>query len=81
MNQRILKPNKDGRLPLLMTTEDVAFELGVGVSSVAKLRSSGELNSVKVLGARRFRRSDVERYINERAEGTRRNSRRRNNNG
>ncbi len=66
-NDRPASPSPaDGAIePALMSARDVAAFLRVGVRTVWKLRSMGHLPSVGILGARRFRREDVERLVRE----------------
>ncbi|MGH9281590.1 MAG: helix-turn-helix domain-containing protein [Acidimicrobiales bacterium] len=50
-------------LPLLLDYEDVADVLQVSTATVKRLVSSGDLPAVKVAGARRVRRVDVEAFV------------------
>jgi excisionase family DNA binding protein len=48
---------------LLLRPDDVARELRLSRASVYNLMRSGRLASVKVLGARRIRRSDLADFV------------------
>ena len=54
---------------LLLTKPDAAQALGVSVRTVDRLVSSGALPLVKVAGAARIRRSDLDDYVNHLAPG------------
>ncbi|HVM10330.1 MAG TPA: helix-turn-helix domain-containing protein [Acidimicrobiales bacterium] len=55
---------------LLLDLDGVAAELAVSVSTVKRLVAAGHLPAVKVLGATRVRRADLEHYVAElRTEG------------
>jgi hypothetical protein len=56
----------------LLTTPETATSLGLSPRSVGKLAEQGFLTRIKVLGATRYRASEVERLIRE---GTRGNPR------
>lgn len=49
--------------PKLLTVTDVMDELGVSKTTVYKLVKSGKLRSIKVESRRRFRRQDVDTYV------------------
>jgi len=51
----------------LWTAEDVAGFLGIHVQTVYAKARSGELPSFKVGGARRFRRSNIEAWLDSQA--------------
>jgi excisionase family DNA binding protein len=51
---------RDGAL--LLTRDGAAWLLGVSVRTVSRLVAAGELRPVKVLGATRFRRDDIEAW-------------------
>lgn len=53
--------NGDGRV--LLKVERVAEELQVSVSTAKRLLARGDIRSVKVGGARRVRRDDLNEYV------------------
>jgi excisionase family DNA binding protein len=59
-----LRPEVEGGRDgaLLLTRDGAAWLLGVSVRTVSRLVAAGELRPVKVLGATRFRRPDLEAY-------------------
>jgi excisionase family DNA binding protein len=57
-----LEPESGSRGVLLWSRDEAARMLAVSVRSVSRLVASGELRPVKVLGATRFRREDLEAY-------------------
>lgn len=52
-----------GGMALLLDTEDVSDALGVSVPTVKRLIRGGALPAVKVAGATRVRRADLEAYV------------------
>lgn len=60
-HRRVRVPDREG----LLRANEVAQYLGVGVRTVWKLRATGRLESVSILGATRFRAADVERLARE----------------
>lgn len=58
--------------PYLLTTEQACEYLSIGVSTFKSLRAAGKIKSVKIGdGGKlvRFRRSDLDRFIDELPEG------------
>lgn len=55
--------------PLLLRVPEVATLLAVSVSTVGRLIKGGDLATVEVLGCRRVRYSEVERYCEALADG------------
>ena len=51
----------------LWIAEDVAEFLGIHVQTVYRKARTGEIPSLKVGGARRFRRSEIEQWVNAQA--------------
>ena len=47
----------------LMTTDDAAMRLGLSTATLWRLRKEGTLTAVKIGGALRDRREDVERFL------------------
>lgn len=47
----------------LMTTDDAAMRLGLSTATLWRLRKEGTLTAVKIGGALRYRREDVERFL------------------
>lgn len=47
----------------LMTTGDAALRLGLSTATLWRLRKEGTLTAVKIGGALRYRREDVERFL------------------
>ncbi len=60
-HRRARVPDREG----LLRANEVAQYLGVGVRTVWKLRATGRLESVSILGATRFRAADVDRLARE----------------
>jgi integrase len=54
---------RGGRAPRLLTTREVAAELGVSPSTVYKLCESGALPSVRIIGAIRVAPADLAAYV------------------
>ena len=54
-------PDREG----LLRAPEVARYLGIGIRTVWKLRATGRLPSVGILGTTRFRAADVERLARE----------------
>lgn len=52
----------------LWTADDVAEFLGIHVQTVYSKALAGEIPSLKVGARRRFRRADIERWVEEKAE-------------
>jgi excisionase family DNA binding protein len=57
------------RWPALMSTSDAAEYLGLSESTLRRLRGGGELSSVRVRGVTRYRRIDLDRFIESLPEG------------
>jgi len=58
-------------MPLLLRAEEAAKLLSLGRSTVFQLLATGELPAVRVGRAVRVRRSDLERWIERRANADR----------
>lgn len=53
------------RWPALLTLSQAAEYLGFGETFIKSLRASGELSSVRVRSSIRFRRSDLDKFVDE----------------
>ncbi len=62
MESQLLATPDNGDSPLLLDVKGVAQLLTVSERTVWRLREDGQLPAVKIRGAVRFRRGDVERY-------------------
>ena len=51
--------------PLALRYKDAAYLLSVSESTVARMVRTGKLPAVLVVGSRRIKRVDVERYLNQ----------------
>jgi excisionase family DNA binding protein len=65
----IVQGLQGGPVPLLIDVPQAAEVLGVSSRQVERLVASGELASVKVGAARRIRRADLDRYVDNLAPG------------
>ncbi|NQT93673.1 MAG: helix-turn-helix domain-containing protein [Lentisphaerae bacterium] len=57
------RPRNDASLPLLLNQQQVADLLGVSRHTIRRLVKGGQLPTVRVLEACRYRRSDVEEFV------------------
>ena len=57
------RPKPDASLPLLLSQQQVAGLLGVSRHTIRRLVKDGQLPTVRVLEACRYRRSDVEEFV------------------
>lgn len=51
------------RWPALLTQDEAAAYLGIGITSLKGLRASEQINSVRIAGAIRYRKTDLDDYI------------------
>jgi excisionase family DNA binding protein len=58
-------------MPALMTTSEVSALFNVSDRTVENMRRRGQLPAVKISSRLRFRREDVERFINSNRVGVR----------
>ena len=58
--------------PLLLTPDEAAQTLRISRAYLYELKSRGDISFIKIVAALRFRRSDLEEFIEERAKETER---------
>lgn len=53
------------RWPALLKREEAAAYLGIGVTALNGLRASEQIKSVRIAGSIRYRKSDLDSYVEE----------------